>query len=67
MIDTGKAIRRAMGYKEVTTLEVASKMGVSRQAVYGWRRSKDLGVKRMSEVADIIGISLADLLEMAQD
>lgn len=67
MIDTGKAIRRAMGYKEVTTLEVASKMGVSRQAVYGWRRSKDLGVQRMSQLAGIMGISLAELLEMSQD
>lgn len=67
MIDTGKAIRRAMGYNEVTTLEVARKMEVSRQAVYGWRRSKDLGVHRMSQLAGIMGISLAELLEMAQD
>ena len=67
MIDTGKAIRRAMGYKEVTTLEVARKMEVSRQAVYGWRKSKDLGVQRMSQLAAIMGISLAELLEMSQD
>ena len=45
MTDTGKAIRMAMAAKNVTTLEVADKLDVSRQAVYGWRRSKDLGVQ----------------------
>lgn len=67
MTDTGKAIRMSMASKNVTTLEVARKMEVSRQAVYGWRRSKDLGVHRMSQLAGIMGISLAELLEMAQD
>jgi transcriptional regulator with XRE-family HTH domain len=57
----------AMAYKNVTTLEVAKQMDVSRQAVYGWRKSKDLGVQRMSKLAAIVGIPLAELLEMAQD
>ena len=67
MTDTGKAIRMAMAAKNVTTLEVADKLDVSRQAVYSWRRSKDLGVQRMSQLAAIMGISLEELLGMAQD
>ena len=54
-INTGKAIRRAMGYYEISTADLAEKMGISRQSVYLWKRSNDMSINRLSEIAEEIG------------
>ena len=65
-INTGKAIRRAMGYHEVSTAQLAEKMGISRQSVYLWKRSKDMSINRLSEIAEEIGCDVQDMIKMGE-
>lgn len=67
MIDTGKGIRRAMGYKEVSCVKIAEALGVTKQTVYFWKKSKDLSVNKLNDVANVMEMSIIDLLEMCKD
>lgn len=67
MIDTGKGIRRAMGYNEVSCVKIAETLGVTKQTVYFWKKSKDLSVNKLNDVANVMGMSIIDLLEMCKD
>ena len=65
-IDTGRCIRRAMGFHEIRTDELADKMQISRQSVYLWKRSKDMSINRLAEIADEIGCDVHELIRMGE-
>ena len=67
LIDTGKSIRRAMGYKECTSIELSRKMNISRQSVYLWRKSTDMSVNKLAEIANCIDIDFNKMLSMGID
>lgn len=65
-IDVGKCVRMAQLKMGVRSSELADRMGVVRQQMTRWRYAKTLQVERANQIAQALGMTLTELLELGE-
>lgn len=65
MVNTSKAVRVAMTMADMSNIELAEKLGVTRVQVSYWR-NKQISLNTLSRIAGVLGMKTSELIALGE-